>query len=106
MISQALVPETAPVIGSHLVKRIYDIIEGVGFDFGRSALSAVKEVAEIVDRFFALRLLTNDRIYPQPIQDIFVVVIQRTSPGIPLAGRSLHRGHTVCRVLQIAPDAA
>src|SRR6266446_2913165 len=106
MISQALGPKAAPVIGSHLVKRIYDIIEGVGFDLGWAALSAVKEMAKIVDRFLALSLLPNDRIHPQPIQDIFVVIIQRTSPGIPLAGRSLHRGHTVGRVLQIAPDTA
>src|SRR5437868_6661731 len=106
MIGQTLVPETTPVVGGDLVKPIYYIVESVSFDLGRAALSAVKEVAEIVHRFFALRLLTNDRIYPQPIQDIFVVIIQRTAPGFPLAWRPLHRGHTVSRVLQIAPDTA
>src|SRR6266480_2949686 len=106
MISQALGPKAAPVVGSHLVKCIHDIVEGIGLDLGRPVLSSVEEMAEIVDRFLALRLLTNDRIYPQPIQDIFVVVIQRTSPGIPLAGRTLHSGHTVGSILQIAPDAA
>ena len=60
MVSQPFRPEPAPVVGSNLIQRIHHIIERISFYFGRSALPAVKKMAEIVDVFLSIGLLTND----------------------------------------------
>src|SRR5207245_10423549 len=48
MIIQPLSPEMPPIIGSHLVQRVHDIVEIVRLDLRRTALTAMEEMAEII----------------------------------------------------------
>ena len=61
MICEALGPESTPVVRSNLVERVHEVTKGVGFDFGGTALAAVKHVYKVIKRFLALTLLANDR---------------------------------------------
>src|SRR5579859_2079143 len=106
MIGEALGPETAPVIGRNLVERADDVIEGIGFDLGHSTLPAMKEVAKIVDGFLVVSLLADDGVDPQPVENVFAVIIEFAPPGGPLVGSTLHGGNAIGRILQIAPSAA
>src|SRR5207245_11262533 len=89
VICKAFCPKTAPVIGCHLIECVHHIIKGVSPDCGRSALSPMEKTTEIVHGFLALGLLPDDHVHPQPVQNIFLVVIERPPPGLPLVRRGL-----------------
>ena len=63
-------------------------------------------MAEIVHGFGAVGLVANDGIDPEPVEYVFVVVVDGAAPGLPLARRALHGGNAVGGVLQVAPGAA
>src|SRR5271165_2650141 len=114
MIREPLPPEGAPVIGSNLVERVYDVVEGVGLDYGRATGRPIKQFAEVVERFgagFGSRfpgagLLPYDDIDPEPVEHVFVIIIYRATPIFPGFGSKLHAGNAIGGILQIAPDAA
>src|SRR5271165_253179 len=62
VVGESLRPESAPVVGSNLVQRVHHIVKGVRLHHGRTARSSIKCFAEIVERFLALALLTDDDI--------------------------------------------
>ena len=42
----------------------------------------------------------------QPVENVFVVVVESAAVISPATGSVLHAGNAVSRVLQIAPDAS
>ena len=106
MVGKPFRPKSAPVIESNLIQCVHHIIKRVCLYLGRPALPAVEEMAEIVYRLLAVGLLADDRVHPQEVQNIFVVVIPRPAPGFPLGWGTLHGGHSISRILQVAPGAA
>src|SRR5258708_35901355 len=60
MVGQTLHPESAPVVGSDLIQRVHNVVEGVSLDQGGSARGSITQFAEIVQRFRAFRLLTDE----------------------------------------------
>src|SRR5215467_6610799 len=106
MVGEALGPEAAPVVGNGLIKCSDDVVKRVGLHGWASAWAAVEKVAEIVDRFLALALLTNNDIDPQPVERAFIVEIGTTAPRVPLLRREIKLGSGVGGVLQVAPGSA
>src|SRR6476646_8550452 len=63
-------------------------------------------MAEVIDALLSISLLTNDGVYPKPVQNVFLVIIESAPPRVPLRRSSLHRRNSIGSVLQIAPGAA
>src|SRR5579863_9593899 len=103
MVGEALGPEAAPVISDDLVQRVDDIVEGISLECWACAGCAVKEVAEIVDRFRALALLADDDIDPKPVERVFIVEIGAAAPGVPGLRSEIKLRSGVGGVLQVAP---
>ena len=40
----------------------------------------MEKLAEVIQGFLAMRLLANDGVGPQPVQHIFIVIIERSPP--------------------------
>ena len=106
MIGEPFCPECAPVVWCHLIQRIYDVIEGIGFYQRSPTLATVKELTEVVDGLLIIGLLPDNHVDPEPVQHVFIVVVESAPPGLPLVRRSLHGGHTIGGVLQISPRSA
>src|SRR5205085_388313 len=102
-ICEPLHPESAPVIWRDLVQGADEVVERVGLQHRRTAGPAKKQFAEIIQRLRALTLLPYDHIRPEPVQNVFIVVVQPTPIVPPSSGCSLHRRNSVRGVLKIAP---
>src|SRR5580704_17896081 len=98
MIGKPFGPEASPVIGSDLVQRVDDIVKGVSLYFRGFTRPSMKNVAKVIHGLLAIGLLSDDRIGPEPVQFIFLVVIERTTPGIPFMRRVLHGWNSISRI--------
>src|SRR5262249_55956142 len=94
-----------PIVGLDIVQCLHQIIEGIGNNSWRATLTPVKCVAEIIKRLLAMALLTDDCVDFQPDQFPFRIVIEATSPRLPL--RSLHAEnlHRASGVFKRTPSA-
>src|SRR4029077_12721523 len=106
MTGQSLRPETAPVVGSNLVESVDDIVEGIGFHLRRFGRTSVQNMAKVIDGLLAIGLLPDDRVRPQPVQFILLVVVEGAAPRFPLMRRFLHTWNAIRCVLQVAPRAS
>ena len=105
VIGEPLGPEAAPVIGRDLIESGDKIIEGVRLQSGGRG-APIEHVAKVIHRLRAVSLLPDDRIGPQPVQNIFLVVVGPAPPGGPGMRRALHGGTpsaVSCRLRQIRP---
>src|SRR5689334_16353423 len=66
----------------------------------------MEQVTKVVERVLAPSLLPNNRVHPQPVEYVFIVIIERAPPGFPCPRSTLHRGYAISGVLQISPDAS
>src|ERR1041384_5276294 len=80
VVGQTFCPESAPVIRYDLIQRADNIVERICLHLRRTVWCPVERMAEVIDRLRSLRLLADDRVHPQPVQNIFIVVVESTPP--------------------------
>src|SRR5215467_375041 len=94
-----------PIVGSDCVQRFDHIVQRVRLDLWRTAWSACKGPAEVVDRLTALRLRANDCVGLEPNQSALLVKVHAAPQRFPVRSRIIQQLGSNSRVLQRSPTA-